>query len=98
MICSTRPPVAEATTGVPQAMASVTVLPKASAFAVCRKTFGFDDREALEIFVDDDRIVLAKYEPTDIFSGQKDDLIDFCGKKVSRASIRQMARLAGLID
>ncbi len=63
-----------------------------------RKTLGFDERESLEIFVDDDRIVLAKYEPSDIFSGQKDDLIDFCGKKVSRASIRQLARLAGLID
>ncbi len=63
-----------------------------------RRTLGFDDRESLEIFVDDDRIVLAKYEPTDIFSGQKDDLIDFCGKKVSRASIRQLAKLAGLIE
>lgn len=63
-----------------------------------RRTMGYEDRESLEIFVDDDRIVLTKYEPSDIFSGQKEDLIDYCGKKISKASIRQLAKLAGLID
>lgn len=63
-----------------------------------RRTMGYDDRESLEIFVDDDRIILTKYEPTDIFSGEKEDLIDFCGKKISKASIRQLAKLAGIID
>ena len=54
-----------------------------------RRTLGFDDRESLEIFVDDDRVVLAKYEPTDIFSGQKDDLIDHLlhgGRQCAQAS------------
>lgn len=63
-----------------------------------RRTLGVEERDSLEIFVEDDRIVLKKYEPSDIFSGAKDDLIDFCGKKVSRASIRQLAKLAGLIS
>lgn len=62
-----------------------------------RRSLGIGDRDAVEIFVDDDRIVLKKYEPSDVFSGTKDDLIDYCGKKVSKASIRQLAKLAGLI-
>lgn len=63
-----------------------------------RRTFGVGERDALEIFVEDDRIILTKYEPTDIFTGDKEDLYDFCGKKVSKDSIIQLAKIAGLID
>lgn len=63
-----------------------------------RRSLRVEDRDLIEIFVEEDRIILQKYEPTDIFSGTKEDLIDFCGKKVSKASIRQLAKLAGIID
>lgn len=63
-----------------------------------RRTLGIEDRDALEIFVDEDKIVLTKYEPTDIFTGEKDILYDFHGKKVSETSIVQLAKLAGIID
>lgn len=63
-----------------------------------RRTLGVAEKEAVEIFVEDDRIILKKYAPSDIFSGSTEDLIDFCGKKISRASIRQLAKLAGLIS
>lgn len=63
-----------------------------------RRTLGVGERDALEIFVQDDQIVLTKYEPTDIFTGEKDDLYDFCGKKVSKDSIIQLAKLAGVVD
>lgn len=63
-----------------------------------RRTLGVGERDALEIFVEDDRIVLTKYEPTDIFTGTKEDLYDFCGKKVSKESIIQLAKIAGVIN
>ena len=63
-----------------------------------RRTLNVSERDPLEIFVDEDRIILKKYEPTDIFNGEKDELIDFCGKKVSKQSITEMAKLIGLVE
>lgn len=63
-----------------------------------RRTLGVEDRDALEIFVEEDKIILTKYEPADVFTGEKDALYDFCGKKVSRDSIVQLAKLAGILD
>lgn len=61
-----------------------------------RRSLNIDVKDSLEIFVDDERVILKKYEPADIFTGTMDDLIDFKGKKVSVSSIVEMARLAGL--
>ncbi len=63
-----------------------------------RRTLGVSERDPLEIFVEEDRIILQKYEPTDIFTGEKNELFDFCGKKVSKESISQLAKLAGIIE
>lgn len=63
-----------------------------------RRTLGVGERDPLEIYVDEDKIILTKYEPTDIFTGEKSDLVDFCGKKVSKDSIVQLAKIAGIID
>lgn len=63
-----------------------------------RRTLGVSERDPLEIFVDEDKIVLRKYEPTDIFNGEKNDLIDYCGKKISKQSIMELAKLAGIIE
>lgn len=63
-----------------------------------RRTLGVGERDPLEIFVEEDRIILTKYEPSDIFTGEKNELFDFCGKKVSKDSIVQLAKIAGLID
>ncbi len=61
-----------------------------------RRNMGIEIKDSLEIFVEDNMIVLKKYEPADIFTGSMDDLIDYRGKKVSRQSILEMARMAGL--
>ena len=63
-----------------------------------RRTLGVTERDPLEIYVDEDKIILQKYEPSDIFNGNKENLIDYCGKKVSKDSIREMAKLAGLME
>lgn len=60
-----------------------------------RRNLDIREKDALEIFVDDEKIILKKYEPADIFSGSMDELIDYKGKKVAKASIVEMAKLAG---
>ena len=46
--------------------------------------------------MDEDKIILKKYEPADIFTGEMDDLVDYKGKKVSKKTILDLAALAGL--
>lgn len=61
-----------------------------------RRNLNINEKDALEIFVDDERVILKKYEPADIFTGSMEELIDYKGKKVSKASIVEMAVLAGI--
>ena len=61
-----------------------------------RRNLNINEKDALEIFVDEERVILKKYEPADIFTGSMEDLIDYKGKKVSKASIIEMATLAGI--
>lgn len=63
-----------------------------------RRTLNVSERDPLEIFVDEGRIILQKYEPADIFNGNKDNLYDFCGKKISKDTIVELAKLAGIIE
>ncbi|WP_455715661.1 AbrB/MazE/SpoVT family DNA-binding domain-containing protein [Anaerosporobacter sp.] len=63
-----------------------------------RRTLGVGERDPLEIFVEEERIILQKYEATDIFTGERNELFDFYGKKVSKESITQLAKLAGIIE
>lgn len=62
-----------------------------------RRNLGVEERDPLEIYVEEDRIILQKYEPADIFSGEKDDLIEYCGRRVSKKSIEEMAKIIGLV-
>lgn len=63
-----------------------------------RKSLGFADRETLEIYTEDDRIILKKpAKPVDIFTGSSENLIEYEGKMVSEDSVRELARLVGLI-
>ena len=42
-----------------------------------RRSLNINERDTLEIFVDDEKIILKKYEPADIFTGSMDDLIEY---------------------
>jgi transcriptional pleiotropic regulator of transition state genes len=63
-----------------------------------RRTLDVSERDPLEIFVDEGRIILQKYEPTDIFNGSKDNLLEYQGKKISKDTIIELAKLAGIIE
>lgn len=47
-----------------------------------RRTLGIDEKDALEIYVDDERIILKKYEPACVFCGSADNVQMFRGKNV----------------
>lgn len=61
-----------------------------------RRLLNIDINESLEIFIDDEKIILRKYEPADIFTGSMEDLIEYKGKKVSKQSIIEMAEMVGI--
>lgn len=63
-----------------------------------RKTMNLKEKDALQISVEDGKIILEKYTPSDIFTGETEDLIEFCGKKISIHTIHKLAELAGLND
>jgi transcriptional pleiotropic regulator of transition state genes len=63
-----------------------------------RKTMNFAEREVLEIYTEEDKIILKKCSnPTDIFTGSTENLIEYKGRLVSKESIVELSRLAGLI-
>ena len=47
-----------------------------------RRHFGIEEKDPLEIYVDDESIILKKYEPACIFCGNAKDVITYKGKKV----------------
>lgn len=61
-----------------------------------RRTLDVVERDPIEIFTDEGTIILKKYVPADIFTGEMDDLIEYKGKKVSKDTIRELARIAGM--
>ena len=61
-----------------------------------RRSLDLDVKDGLEITVQDDCIILRKAESSDIFTGSTKDLVEYQGKKVSKESILELAKLAGL--
>lgn len=55
-----------------------------------RRTLGIGEKDALEIYVDGDRIILKKYEPACIFCGQADEIVHFKGKNICPSCIAEM--------
>ena len=47
-----------------------------------RKTLDVKESDPLEIFVEDDKIILKKYAPACIFCGEASDIKNFKGKKI----------------
>ncbi len=47
-----------------------------------RRTLDIAEKDSLEIYVDDNRIILKKYEPTCVFCGSSKDVLSFKGKNI----------------
>lgn len=49
-----------------------------------RRTLNIAERDALEIYVDGEQIVLKKYEPACIFCGNAENVINYKGKNICK--------------
>ena len=55
-----------------------------------RKVMDIKKKDSLEIYVDDDRIILQKHQPSCIFCKSLDDIRDFKGKNVCAKCIAEL--------
>lgn len=55
-----------------------------------RRTLDIEQKDALEIYVDADQIILKKYEPACVFCGNAHNVETFMGKKVCRNCMEAM--------
>ncbi len=58
-----------------------------------RRTLDIAERDELEIFMENDRIVLQKYEPACIFCGSSRALVNFRGKNVCGECARKLGNI-----
>ena len=57
-----------------------------------RRVLDIAERDELEIYMENDRIILQKYEPTCVFCASSNGLVSYKGKNVCQACVRNMAR------
>ncbi len=57
-----------------------------------RRTLDIAEKDALEIYVDDESIILKKYEPSCIFCGNSKDVISFKGKNICPKCLDELNR------
>ena len=55
-----------------------------------RRTLGIEVRDPIEIYVDEEKILLKKYAPACIICGENDDLLEYKGKKICRKCIEKL--------
>lgn len=60
-----------------------------------RRTLGIEERDALEIYVDEEKIVLKKYEPACVFCGNAEGIENFRGKNICRECAEALISKAG---
>ena len=56
-----------------------------------RRTLDIAERDELEIFMENDRIVLQKFEPACLFCGSSRGLVTYRGKNVGQECVKKMA-------
>ena len=57
-----------------------------------RRTLDIAEREELEIYVEGDRIILQKFEPSCIFCSSARALVSYRGKNICQECIRSMGK------
>ena len=55
-----------------------------------RKTLDIKEKDAVEIYTDDDKIILMKYHPACIFCNNADNVVFFNGKRVCEACLKKI--------
>lgn len=55
-----------------------------------RRMLDIEERDELEIYMENERIILQRYEPSCIFCGSSRNLISYRGRNVCQDCIREM--------
>jgi len=58
-----------------------------------RRTLDIAERDELEIYLDDDKVILKKYEPSCIFCGSSCGLVSYHGRNVCLECIENMSNI-----
>ena len=58
-----------------------------------RRSLGIKEKDALEIFTDDGRIILQKYQPACTFCGEASDVILFAGKRICQTCLAALKKM-----
>jgi len=58
-----------------------------------RRTFNIAEGDPLEIFVENGKIILAKYEVNCTLCGSKEDIVEYNNKSVCKKCIDNLSRL-----
>ena len=56
-----------------------------------RRTLDIAERDELEIFMENDRIILQKFEPACVFCGSDRGLVSYKGKNICQECVRKIA-------
>ncbi len=62
--------------------------------AEIRQSMDINVRDALEIFTDEGRIILQKYQPSCIFCSNADQVIYYNGKRICKECLENIKRLS----
>jgi AbrB family transcriptional regulator, transcriptional pleiotropic regulator of transition state genes len=57
-----------------------------------RRTMGIEEKDALEIYVDSEKIILKKYEPACIFCGNAEDVQNYKGKNICKSCLTELGK------
>ena len=55
-----------------------------------RKKMGIGESSPVEIYVEDERIIVTKYQDSCLFCGGGSDLCDFKGKRICKSCIQEI--------
>lgn len=58
-----------------------------------RNKLGIENGDPLEIYTEDDKIILKRYEKACVFCGQERDVIEFNGRVICRDCLAEMKTL-----
>ena len=59
-----------------------------------RRTMGINEKDALGIYVDGDKIILKKYEPACIFCDNVEDVVNYQGKNICKGCLGELTKQA----
>lgn len=55
-----------------------------------RRTLDINEKDSLEIFVEEDKVILRKYRPNCIFCGEAKEISNYKGKNICKECLKEL--------